>query len=159
MSAQKFEIDDMSAVLSKVYPGMPLREQRELLISALAEEEVPDYLKTRMAVDAQIIEELEEEVERLRAAIDRDVSDFIDRIVSGIRTNYDVAESINNFNEAWFRMLIMSDGAKTELAKALIKTCFPFVRKNVPTLWLNLALSVPEIVKRVRFTVEDAQRT
>ena len=148
--------NELNKLLSQVEPGMTHRQQRELIVAMTLTEEISDPEKARRALDKITIEELEFEVERLSAALNRDVLTFINEVVAPITDEYAAVDCIEQCNTGWFKALILTDQAKIDLAKALIQACYPFVKRAVPTLWTNLALGFPETVENVRFTVEDA---
>lgn len=166
------KMNNINEILSKVERGMSLREQRDLILrsikpkynentvetSAVSDEPLEEHIRALTVLDDLIIKELEEEVYRLNAALDIDVEEFTEEVVSGILDHYTAQEFINNCTEGWFRQLLITDRAKVELANRLIKKCHTYVGKSVPTLWVSLAINHQETVNKCRFTVDELVR-
>jgi hypothetical protein len=146
---------NMLDMIASVPVGASKAIQREAVEAAMAESS-PGVAKATNEVNEAIIERLQEDSERYRAAVDRGVNLFISDAVSRI-TDYPMAQSfIEHCTENWFRALLMSEEAKCKLAEALITACYPYVKRSVPSLWKSLTLRDSEAMDRVRFTIEDA---
>jgi hypothetical protein len=139
-------------VLASISPGAT-REQREAALAAL--ELSSGITKSRDMMNEIILERLQEDVDRYRAATDKGVELFINDAVSRVENYASTQSFIQMCNEDWFKGLIMSEESKIKLAKALIEACYPYVQRSVPTLWKQLAIRDQEVIDKVRFTLED----
>jgi hypothetical protein len=145
----------MLDMIASVPVGASKQEQREAVVAAMAEMS-SGVAKATNEVNDLIIERLQEDSDRYRLALDRGVGSFISDAVSRV-TDYTMAQTfIEHCTENWIRALLMSEEAKCQLAEALIKACYPYVKRSVPSLWTKLALRDSEAMEKVRFTIEDA---
>jgi len=151
----KVNFKSIHEAMLQTKPGASKPEQRQLVLSALMEE-LPEAEILKNRFDSQSLEDLSETVQRLWAALDRGSEKFIAGIVEEIVDNYSAKLAVEYYTPTWFKSLLVSVNVKSSLAEALIKTCHPYLGRNVPSIWLNLAVKVPETMKSMEFTLEDA---
>lgn len=145
----------INRAMQDVRPDTEPAKRRELIMAATMEE-LPDSEIMKNRFDELSLDELSETVQRLWAALDRGADRFISELTEEIKDNYSAKQSVELYTAEWFRSLLLSVDAKSRLATALIQTCHPYLGRNVPSIWLNLAMKQPETMKAMEFTLEDA---